>query len=111
MQQFQSFAEFYPYYLAEHSKPLCRALHYAGSTVVLLLLGWLSYSGLWHFVWLLPLAGYGFAWVGHFFIEHNKPATFQYPWYSLLGDWVMYKDFLTGQLAAKLQQLPKHPAP
>lgn len=111
MQQFQSFAEFYPYYLAEHSKPLCRALHYAGSTVVLLLLGWLSYSGLWHFVWLLPLAGYGFAWVGHFFIEHNKPATFQYPWYSLLGDWVMYKDFLTGQLAAKLQQLPKHSAP
>jgi len=110
MRQFQSFAEFYPYYLAEHSKPLCRALHYAGSTVVLLLLGWLSYSGLWHFVWLLPLAGYGFAWVGHFFIEHNKPATFQYPWYSLLGDWVMYKDFLTGQLAAKLQQLPKHSA-
>lgn len=111
MQQFQSFAEFYPYYLAEHSKPLCRALHYAGSTVVLLLLGWLIYSGLWQFVWLLPLAGYGFAWVGHFFIEHNKPATFQYPWYSLLGDWVMYKDFLTGKLAAKLQQLPKHSAP
>lgn len=111
MQQFRSFAEFYPYYLAEHSKPLCRALHYAGSTVVLLLLGWLSYSGLWHFVWLLPLAGYGFAWIGHFFIEHNKPATFQYPWYSLLGDWVMYKDFLTGQLAAKLQQLPNHSAP
>ncbi len=107
MQKFESFAQFYPYYLSEHQQPLCRALHYCGSTLVLLILAWLVQSGLWQFFWLLPLAGYGFAWVGHFFVEHNKPATFQYPWYSLAADWVMYKDFLTGQLAGKLAQLPK----
>jgi hypothetical protein len=107
MQKFESFAQFYPYYLSEHQQPLCRALHYCGSTLVLLILAWLVQSSLWQFVWLLPLAGYGFAWVGHFFVEHNKPATFQYPWYSLAADWVMYKDFLTGQLAGKLAQLPK----
>lgn len=107
MQQFRSFAEFYPYYLAEHSLPQCRALHYTGSTLVLMLCGWMCFSGSWQYVWLLPLTGYGFAWMGHFFIEHNKPATFKYPWYSLLGDWVMYKDFLTGQLAEKLRQLPQ----
>jgi hypothetical protein len=49
-------------------------------------------------LWLLPLLGYGFAWVGHFFFEHNKPATFTYPFYSFLGDWVMFKDILIGRI-------------
>jgi len=52
---------------------------------------------------MLPVIGYGFAWVGHFGFEHNKPATFQYPFYSLMGDWVMLKDFLTGNIEQKLQ--------
>jgi hypothetical protein len=52
----------------------------------------------WPLLWTLPLLGYGFAWLGHFFFEKNKPATFTYPWYSLLGDWVMYKDILMGKL-------------
>ena len=46
----------------------------------------------------MPVAGYGFAWVGHFVFEKNRPATFQYPLYSLLGDWVMFKDMLTGKI-------------
>lgn len=108
MSQFKSFAEFYPYYLSEHRDPRCRQLHYAGSTLVLLLLVGLIWSGAWSYWWLLLLAGYGFAWVGHFKFEHNKPATFKYPFYSLLGDWVMYKDFLTGQLNQKLRQLNPH---
>jgi len=95
---FASFREFYPYYLGEHSDRTCRRLHFVGSTLVLacLLLA-IVLRNPW---WLLgmPLAGYGFAWVGHFFFEHNKPATFRHPWYSLLGDWVMYRDILIGRI-------------
>jgi len=102
--QYATFAEFYPYYLEEHSDPRCRALHYVGSTLVLVVLVWVLVTGTWAALLLLPIIGYGFAWVGHFFFEHNRPATFEYPLYSLMGDWVMLKDFLTGQLPRK------HPA-
>jgi hypothetical protein len=106
MSGFRSFSEFYPYYLSEHKDPVCRRLHYIGSTLVLAILVTLVVTGLWGYWWLMLLAGYGFAWVGHFKFEHNKPATFKYPFYSLAADWVMYKDFLTGQLEQKLQKLP-----
>ena len=102
--RFSSFAEFYPFYLEEHSDARCRALHYIGSTCVLLLLAYAVTSANLRSLLMLPVIGYGFAWVGHFAFEHNKPATFQYPVYSFIGDWVMYKDFLTGQLREK------HPA-
>lgn len=102
MSKFSSFAEFYPYYLAEHRHPLCRALHYCGSLLVLAVLGYGLITQQWQLLWLLPLIGYGFAWLGHFAFEHNKPATFKYPLYSLAADWVMLKDFLTGQLKHKL---------
>lgn len=102
MNKFSSFAEFYPYYLAEHRHPLCRALHYCGSLLVLAVLGYSLITRQWQLLWLLPLIGYGFAWLGHFAFEHNKPATFKYPLYSLAADWVMLKDFLTGQLKHKL---------
>lgn len=98
MQRFERFADFYPYYLSEHRHPMCRALHYIGSSLVLLVLGWALASQQWQWLWAAPICGYGFAWVGHFFIEKNRPATFRYPMYSLLADWVMLKDFLTGQL-------------
>jgi hypothetical protein len=106
MSGFRSFSEFYPYYLSEHKDPVCRRLHYIGSTLVLAILVSLMLTGLWGYWWLMLVAGYGFAWVGHFKFEHNKPATFKYPFYSLAADWVMYKDFLTGQLEQKLQKLP-----
>lgn len=102
--EFQRFSEFYPYYLGEHQHPLCRALHYCGSTLVLVILGYALWTAQWALLWWLPLAGYGFAWVGHFFVEHNRPATFRYPFYSLLGDWVMYAEFLTGRLHTRLAQ-------
>lgn len=104
MRKFASFRAFYPYYLQEHQNPRCRAMHYIGSTLVLLLLGWIIFSSHWLLLFSIPLVGYGFAWIGHFAFEHNKPATFAYPVYSLIADWVMYKDFLTGQLSAKLTQ-------
>lgn len=96
--QFKSFSEFYPYYLAEHSNKFCRAMHYVGSTLVIAVLLWAVLSTQWLLLLLLPVIGYGFAWLGHFGFEHNKPATFKHPWYSLLGDWVMYKDFWVGLL-------------
>lgn len=102
MRKFSSFAEFYPYYLAEHQHPVCRALHYTGSMLVIAVLLYAVLGQYWQLLWLLPVIGYGFAWLGHFLFEHNKPATFKYPFYSLAADWVMLKDFLTGQLKAKL---------
>lgn len=104
MQRFNSFRSFYPYYLREHANPKCRLMHYLGSTLVLLMLAWIVFAAAWLWLICLPLIGYGFAWFGHFVFEHNKPATFQYPWYSLAADWVMYKDFLTGQLNARLTE-------
>jgi hypothetical protein len=86
MKTFNSFKEFYPYYLNEHSNQTCRQLHFVGSTLVLVLmvLGfWTSKTG---YFFMMPIAGYAFAWVGHFFFEQNKPATFKYPLYSLIGD-------------------------
>ena len=96
--RFESFAAFYPFYLSEHRNATCRALHFAGSTLVLGLVALaIATANAW---WLLaiPLAGYGFAWVGHFGFEKNRPATFRYPAWSLLGDWVMYWQLLTRKI-------------
>ncbi|HEY0589555.1 MAG TPA: DUF962 domain-containing protein [Pseudoduganella sp.] len=97
--RYRTFKEFYPFYLQEHSNSTCRRLHFAGSTIVLLLVAMVIVSGELALLWLLPVVGYGFAWVGHFFFEHNRPATFKYPLFSLLGDWVMFRDMLTGRVA------------
>lgn len=98
IQKFESFAEFYPFYLSEHSNLTCRRLHYFGSLTVLAVLGYAVLSGQLMWLWVLPVVGYGPAWVGHFFFEHNKPATFKYPFYSFAGDWMMLKDMLTGKI-------------
>ena len=105
MERYTSFQEFWPYYLSEHLDPRCRALHYAGTV-----------TGLGIFIasiatmapLLIPLAlvcGYGPAWIGHFFIENNRPATFQYPRWSFLGDLKMLACFATGRLSAELEAL------
>jgi hypothetical protein len=98
MSRFASFREFYPYYLAEHTDPRCRRLHFAGSSLVLGCLAMLLRSG--NAWWLAGalLCGYGFAWIGHFAFEKNRPATFRHPFWSFAGDWVMYRDMLTGRI-------------
>ena len=96
--RFNSFAEFYPYYLGEHSNPVCRRLHFVGTSLVIALLAYTIGSGKWLLLLAVPVFGYGFAWVGHFFFERNRPATFTYPLYSLMGDWVMFWQTLTGKL-------------
>ncbi len=98
--RFDSFREFYPYYLGEHANRICRRLHFAGSTLIVLIVLATIFGAL-RPLWLftLPLVGYGFAWLGHFGFEKNRPATFKHPLYSLAGDWVMFKDMLIGKIA------------
>jgi len=96
-ERFASFREFYPFYLSEHANPTCRRLHVVGSTLVLAVLVFACMTQRWTLLWLLPLVGYGFAWIGHFFFEHNRPATFKYPLYSFAGDWAMYWQVITGR--------------
>ncbi len=95
---YASFSEFYPFYLNEHSDINCRRLHFLGSLLVLLLLGVSLLTVSYLYLLLLPVVGYGCAWAGHFFFQKNKPATFTYPLYSLIGDWVMFKDILAGRV-------------
>jgi hypothetical protein len=96
--KFSSFAEFYPFYLEEHSNRVCRRLHFIGTWLVVLIVAVALVTANPRWLLLTPVVGYGFAWAGHFFFEHNRPATFKYPLYSLLGDWVMWKDVMAGKV-------------
>ncbi|WP_448213276.1 Mpo1-like protein [Colwellia sp. MEBiC06753] len=97
IKKYQSFEQFYPFYLSQHQNKICRGLHYVGTSLGLLLfIGALYYQSLLLMVAAI-VSGYAFAWVGHFFFEKNKPATFIYPWYSFIGDWRMLKDKLMGK--------------
>lgn len=96
--KYRSFAEFYPFYLSQHANTVCRRLHFLGSLLVLLILGFSVTTGDYFWLLALPVAGYGFAWLGHFGFEKNRPATFTYPIYSLQGDWVMFFQILTGKI-------------
>lgn len=99
-----SFAEFWPHYLREHSRPQTRALHYLGTTLVVGLALFALVTGRWPLLALLPLAGYLFAWTGHFAVEKNRPATFTYPWWSLLADFRMWWLWLTRRLGPELDR-------
>ncbi|WP_022684131.1 DUF962 domain-containing protein [Sphingobium bisphenolivorans] len=97
-----AFRDFWPYYLQEHARPGTRALHYAGTSLVVLLLGAIPLSGRWWIGAALPLAGYGFAWIGHGLIERNRPATFRHPLWSLRADFRMWFRFVTGRMGREL---------
>lgn len=98
IKQYKSFTDFYPFYLSEHSDPTCRRLHFAGTLLALLFLLFFVFTLNWKALLAMLVCGYGFAWAGHFFFEKNRPATFHYPLYSLLGDFVMAKDILAGKI-------------
>jgi len=95
--QYKTLKEFYPYYLEEHQHPISRILHFVGTGLLFVILGASVFSG--NYTWLIaiPLVGYGFAWIGHFFFEKNKPATFQYPLFSLASDFILFFDLLLGK--------------
>lgn len=97
--EYKTFAEFYPYYLKEHSNRTCRRLHFIGTTLGLVLVILAVATKMWWLVAVAFIQGYAWAWVGHFVFEHNKPATFKYPWKSYLGDWKMWGQMLTGKIA------------
>ena len=95
---YSSLSEFYPYYLTEHRNGACRLLHFMGTTAVLVVVIACLATQRVEWLWTALLAGYGPAWVGHFFFEKNRPATFKYPVYSFLSDWLMYRDILLGRV-------------
>jgi hypothetical protein len=96
--RYSSFREFYPFYLDEHRNRTSRRLHFIGSCGVLMLVATAIVRA--NAMWLLAAlaCGYGFAWIGHFFFEKNRPATFRHPVYSFVGDWVMFSDILRGRI-------------
>ncbi len=98
MRRYTKFGDFYPFYLSEHADRNCRRMHFAGSTLVLVVIGAALATRDARWLWLAPLFGYGFAWIGHYVFEKNRPATFSHPFYSLAGDWVMYADILRGRV-------------
>jgi len=93
-----SFSDFYVYYLAEHVHPTCRRLHFFGSWCALAALVAAIVLADPRYLLLALLCGYGFAWAGHFFFEKNRPATFKHPFFSFLGEWVMFRDILVGKI-------------
>ena len=93
----QTYKEFYRFYLTEHQNRTSRILHFAGTMLVFLLIGYFAWTGAGWEWFLVPVAGYGFAWVGHFFFEKNKPATFRYPLWSLISDFKLFFEILFGK--------------
>ena len=105
---FRSYAEFWPFYLREHGKAETRALHYLGSIASIVVLVWAVATQNWWWLIAVPVLGYGPTWIGHFFIEENKPASFKAPLWSLISDYRMTALFLTGRLG---DELSKHQIP
>ena len=103
-EEIKSFAEFWPHYVADHSKPATRALHLAGTTVALACAAALLAKGRWKMLPLALIPGYGAAWVGHFVIERNKPATFKYPLWSFIADYKMIGLMLAGKMQAEVER-------
>lgn len=110
--EIRSFADFWPLYLRAHTKQRTRTLHAVGSTLALICLALAVAVSRW-FLLAAPLIGYSFAWYGHFFVEHNRPATFGHPFYSLAADYLMLWKTLTGRLEPEIRSAvgdaPRHP--
>jgi hypothetical protein len=95
---FRSFAEFYPFYLTQHQHPTCRWLHVAGTVTAVVTMLMLAVQGAWIWIPLAMLIPYPPGWIGHFVFEKNRPASFRWPLYSMLGDLAMARDVLLRRL-------------
>jgi len=101
----KTYAEFWDYYVLEHSKPLTRILHLVGTTLGIALLVFFIARGQWYFFPVFFVVGYGFAWFAHFVIEKNRPATFQYPFWSFISDFKMISYMLTGRMSREIERI------
>jgi len=99
--EIRSFADFWPYYVRQHSRALTRRLHAVGSVLAIVLLGTAFAVNLWLLL-AVPVVGYAFAWYSHFFVEHNKPATFGHPFYSLAADYRMLFLMMAGRMEGEV---------
>ncbi len=104
VKEYKSLKQFYPYYLTEHQNETSRMLHFVGTGAFLFLLFYSIFQNRYGLLWMCPIVGYGFAWVGHFFFEKNKPATFKYPLMSLASDFIMFWHIITLQLPSKMKE-------
>ncbi|MDQ3372775.1 MAG: DUF962 domain-containing protein [Acidobacteriota bacterium] len=101
----KNYTEFWDFYVREHSEPLTRYLHFIGTTLGIVLLVWFIRGGVWYYFPLCFAVGYAFAWFAHFFVEHNKPATFKYPLWSFISDYKMLWFMLTGKMNREVERV------
>jgi len=104
-ERIRSFEQFWPYYVREHSKKTTRALHFIGTTAAM---GCVAAGVFAKKRWLLalaPIVGYGPAWIGHFFVEKNRPATFDYTLWSFQADLKMWSMTLRGSMDAEVERV------
>lgn len=101
----ENYAEFWDFYVAEHSQPTTRYLHFIGTLLATVVLIWIVQSGNWLFLPTVLLIGYGFAWYSHFYVEKNKPATFKYPFWSYISDYKMVFYMLIGKMNSEVERV------
>lgn len=101
----QNYAEFWDFYIREHSKPLTRWLHFIGTLLATLLFIWFIWRGTWYYFPICLVVGYGFAWISHFFVEKNKPATFKYPLWSFVSDYKMMFLMIVGKMNREVERV------
>ena len=104
-ERIENYAEFWDFYVAEHSQPLTRLFHFVGTLLGLVLLVWFIKNGTYFYLPLCLVVGYAFAWFSHFVIEKNKPATFKYPLWSFISDYKMMFYMLTGRMNAEVERV------
>src|ERR671938_1809500 len=106
-QEINSFEEFWPFYVEEHSKSATRSLHFAGTAMSLVCVVALAATRNWKWLPLALVPGYAAAWVGHFMVEHNRPATFKHPLWSFMGDYKMVALMLAGRMGVEVERACK----
>jgi len=104
-ERYQSFAEFWPFYLSEHSRPWTRLLHLIGTAGAIATMIYVIAMSKWYLLFLCLIPGYGGAWLAHFLVEKNRPATFKYPLWSFMGDCKMIALMLTGRMRSEVERL------
>ena len=108
--QINSFEEFWPYYVRAHQNKNSRRLHFVGTTAAMTLVGVGVLTRKLTPILLAPVAGYGMAWIGHFLVEGNTPATFGHPLWSLKGDFKMWRMMLEGTMDAEVERVVREHA-